>query len=81
MKNNNIEEILFVVLGIVVAIGFILLFAAGLSALGALLFCWAWNTFAVSVFHAPAISFLQAFAGLMLVSSLKGIFSFRLNKE
>lgn len=50
------------------------------SAISALVTMWAWNIFMVSVFHLPVITFIQAFALWLIITTIKGLFSITVNK-
>lgn len=56
---------------VLAALGVFLLVWGGISAISALILCWAWNAFMVPVFALPAIGFWKAFALLMLLGFIK----------
>lgn len=65
-----------VLVGVIVGL-FVLLLWAGLTALGALFFMWAWNLLMPLLWHsAPHIGFWHAVAAGILIGTIKGIIQF-----
>ena len=65
-----------IVLGVIVAL-LILLLWAGITALGALFFMWAWNLLMPLIWHAaPHLGFWQAVAAGILIGTVKGVIQF-----
>lgn len=71
MSKSNESTSWWVPVAIVLAM--VLLIGGGTVA-GAFLLKWAWNLVAVDVFHAPSITAWHAFAALVLLALLGGVF-------
>jgi hypothetical protein len=68
-KLTGTEAVIALVLGFLFGIAIIV----GFSALSALIIAWAWNAFMPSVFGLPSITFWQAFALTILLSSIRQV--------
>lgn len=68
---ETLFKVVFICLSVVVIGGVI----AALFGVSSWLFQWAWNTFVVFVFHAPSINFIQALAGVVVISIVASMFS------
>jgi len=65
-----------VIIGAIVG-AIVLLLWAGFTALGALLFMWAWNLLVPVLWHAaPHLGFWQAVAAGILIGTVKGVIQF-----
>lgn len=81
---NALEWVAAGLLALGVILGAIAVFMAiwaAISAVSALVLCWAWNAFAVPVFGLPAIGFWQAFALLMLLGFIKSVVNVTVGKK